>query len=339
MSAAHDVLRRVRAFADLGDEECDVVLGVLKARKGAPGDVLFRQGEPGDALVIVLEGQLSIRVRDDAGGESEVARLGPGEVVGELSFLDAEARSATVSTPAGATVLHFDRRALRVLEQRAPRVAASILRNVLSDLSRRLRDAGERLAEADVRGSGPASIRPRGKPVTADALRRQPALANHGEEDLQLLAHIATLSAFAGGAVVAEQDAPGDACWLVLSGQVQITRRGSWEPLATLGPGAIVGQLALLDRAPRSATLTAVGDTALLEIRADAFANLVRASSPIALRFQEQVALAGARQLRLATRRLAAASSAAPASLREIDDWDTPEEEGPPLELALDLKR
>jgi hypothetical protein len=219
-------------------------------------------------------------------------------------------------------------------------VAASILRNVLGDLSRRLRDAGERLAEADVRGAGPTSVRPRGRPVTADALRRQPALSKHGEEDLQLLAHIATACAFGPGTPLTEQDAPGDACWLVLSGQVQITRRGSWEPLATLGPGAIVGQLALLDRAPRSATVTAVGDTVALEIRADAFANLVRASSPIALRFQEQVALAGARQLRLATRKLASVGSVAPSSLRELDDWDDASAaDGPPLELAIDLKR
>ena len=336
--SAREVLRRVHTFGGLTDEECDVVLSVLKARKGAPGDVLFRQGEPGDSLVLVLDGQLSVRVQGDA-GESEVARLGPGEVVGELSFLDAEPRSATVSTPAGATVLHFTRAGLHAVARAAPRAAASILRNVLSDLSRRLRDAGEKLAEADVRGDAPASIRPRGKPVTADALRRMPALARHGEEDLQLLAHIATLCTFPAGAVIAEQDAPGDACWLVLSGQVQVTRRGSWEPLATLGAGALVGQLALLDRAPRSATMTAIGETLLLELRADAFQNLVRASSPIALRFQEQVALAGARQLRLATRKLASAAGAAPQSLRELDDWDDAVAPGPDLELAIDLKR
>ena len=103
-----------------------------------------------------------------------------------------------------------------------------------------------------------------------------------------------------------------------------------------------MGQLALLDRAPRSATVTATSETAALEVRSDAFANLVRASSPVALRFQEQVALAGVRQLRAATKRLA--HSQAQSALREslapmsgrmldVDDWD---DAGPALELALD---
>jgi CRP-like cAMP-binding protein len=111
-------------------------------------------------------------------------------------------------------------------------------------------------------------------------------------------------------------------------------------PIATLGPGALVGQLALLDRAPRSATVTATAETAALEVRADAFTNLVRASSPIALRFQGQVALAGVRQLRAATRQLkdnAARESLAPMSggrMLDVDDWD--DEAGPSLELAVD---
>lgn len=347
--AKREILRRVRAFADLGDEDCDAVLAVLKARRGAPGDVLFKEGAHGDTLMIVLEGQLVARVRTDAGVEEEVARLGPGEVVGEMAFVDAEPRSASVSAPAGATVLEFSRDALASLRKTAPRVAAAIQRNVLVDVARRLRDAGEKLTDAaggsspkSMRGaSGPDSMRRSGRNLTAAQLRSIPTLAAYAEEDLELLAYIAALRTFSTGDVLMKEGTEGDACWLVVRGAVAITRSTQSTPLATLGPGALVGQLALLDRAPRSATVTATSETAALEVRADAFTNLVRASSAVALRFQEQVALAGVRQLRAATKMLAESKqreSLAPMSGRmlDIDDWDEP---GPALELAVDLRR
>ncbi len=334
------VLRRVRVFADLADDECDALLRVLKARRGAPGDTLFREGDRGDSLMIVLEGQLVARVKTDAGVDEEVATLGPGEVVGEMAFVDAEPRSATVSTPGGAMVLDFTREALGVLKRDAPRVAAAIQRNLLLDVARRLREAGEKLVD----GAGPRSVpggaeaKRTGRGLTVEQLRTIPVLAAYGQEDLELLAYVATLRSFPRGAVLAQEGSEGDACWLVVTGAVAITRSGTATPLATLGPGALVGQLALLDRAPRSATVSAAQDSMALEVPASAFANLVRAHTPIALRFQEQIALAGVRQLRAATKKLAESSSrisSAPNSMRMIDDWDEGGDAAP-LELAID---
>lgn len=340
----------MRAFADLGDDECDAVLAVLKARRGAPGDELFKQGDRGDSLMIVLDGYVVASVRTDAGTEEEVARLGPGEVVGEMAFVDAEPRSATVSAPQGATVLDFSREALAGLRRTAPRVAAAIQRNVLFDVGRRLREVGEKLTDGasgggprslrGASGSGPESMRRSGRGLTVEQLRSIPALATYANEDLELLAYISTLKSFAAGEVIMQEGALGDACWLVVRGGVAVTRSTQAAPLATLGPGALVGQLALLDRAPRNATVTATSETAALEVRADAFANLVRASSPVALRFQLQVALAGVRQLRAATKKLAEAAareSMAPMSsgrMLDVEDWD--DEPSGSLELAID---
>ncbi len=349
--AKREILRRVRAFADLGDAECDAVLAVLKARRGAPGDALFKEGDRGDSLMIVLDGHLVATVRSDAGTQEEVARLGPGEVVGEMAFVDAEPRSATVTAPAGATVLEFSRAALDGLRVSAPRIAAAIQRNVLADVARRLRDAGQKLADpmsgssrggaggGGAGGAGPESRRA-GRGLTVEQLRSIPALASYTAEDLELLAYIATLKSFAAGEVLMKEGAAGDACWLVVRGAVAVTRAGHAAALAALGPGALVGQLALLDRSPRNATVTATADTMALEVRADAFANLVRASSPVALRFQLQVALAGVRQLRAATKKLAEASAREAASpmssgrMLDVEDWD--DAPSAPLELELD---
>ena len=325
-SSRREILRRVRPFADLVDDECDAVLAVLRARRGNPGDVLFQQGDRGDTLLVVLDGELVAKV----GGE-QVARLGPGEVVGEMAFVDAEPRSATVSAPSGATVLEFSREALAALRTTKPRAAASIQRNVLVDVARRLRDASGASGPPNSLRGAPVSLRRSARGLTAEQLRAVPALATYTEEDLDLLAYIAQLRTFAGGDVIMSEGTFGDACWLLLSGEVSVLRDA--QSIARLGPGALVGQLALLDRAPRSATVRATTETATLEVRADAFTNLVRASSPIALRFQWQVALAGVRQLRAATQRLALRSESAPMSGRmlDVDDWD--DDHGPSLEL------
>lgn len=353
------MIRGVQAFRGLADDECDAVLGVLRAQRGNPGDTLFREGDPGDALMIVLEGQLVARVRTQTGTEEEVARLGPGEVVGEMAFIDAEPRSATVSTPGGATVLTFTRAALASLKKSAPRVAAAIQRNVLLDVARRLRDAGERLSDGAA-GAVPKSLRgdvaaPQrsARSLTPEQLRSIPALASYGSEDLDLLSYIATLRSFPAGSAIMREGTDGDACFLVVAGEVAVSRSTSAQALATLGPGALVGQLALLDRAPRSATVTAQTETLALAVKASAFANLVSAHSPIALRFQEQVALAGVRQLRDATRKIADASARDSSSLgdasrssggttRMLDDWDDGPSSSSPssaLELAVDPRR
>lgn len=342
-SEKRDVLRRVRVFANLNDDDCDRVLGVLKARRGSPGDVLFRQGDPGTSLIVVLEGQLVCTIKTDA-GEEEVSRIGPGEVVGELAFLDSEPRSASVSSPAGATVLEFSRESLEVLKRDAPNAAAVVIRNVLADLTRRLRDIGERMID-DAGGAAPMSMRGADvaqrsmRPVTGEQLRSVRALESYTAEDLDLLAHISTLRSFQGREALMTEGTSGDSCYLLLSGVVDVVRSSVPTPIAALGAGSIVGQLALIDRAPRSASVIARTDVMALEIRGAAFANLVKRTSPLALRLQEQVALAAAKQLRLANQKyaeLASVRSVGPSSIRTLDDWD--DGGAPTLELAVDLR-
>lgn len=79
---------------------------------------------------------------------------------------------------------------------------------------------------------------------------------------------------------------------------------GSDRILAVLETGALVGQMALIDRAPRSATVRTRGDSVVLELKRKAFEQLLAARSPVAIRFQEQIAVAGIKQLRLANQRL-----------------------------------
>jgi CRP-like cAMP-binding protein len=74
----------------------------------------------------------------------------------------------------------------------------------------------------------------------------------------------------------------------------------------------LVGQLALVDRWPRGATVRALEEGVMLELARDVFERLLAACSPLALRFQYQLAITGIRHYRDALRRLAAAPREAP---------------------------
>jgi CRP-like cAMP-binding protein len=138
-------------------------------------------------------------------------------------------------------------------------------------------------------------------------LRKLASLQTYSNAELKLLASVAPAREFAEGAVICREGTAGASCFLLATGSVHVLK-GSEDGekiVATLRAGAIVGQMALVDRSPRSASVKAAEDTIALELTRDVFENLLRASSPLALRFQEQIAIAGIRQLRMATQRLA----------------------------------
>jgi CRP-like cAMP-binding protein len=103
------------------------------------------------------------------------------------------------------------------------------------------------------------------------------AFAGLPKEGLARLAERGKPCNFPAGAELMHQGDEGDCLYVVLRGQVQVERSHPdlAEPLilAELGPGEVVGEMAVLDRGPRSATVTAVEDTETVELSREAFAS------------------------------------------------------------------
>lgn len=138
-------------------------------------------------------------------------------------------------------------------------------------------------------------------------LRALEALRDYSNPELKLLASVAPAREYMPGEAMCREGQLGQSCFLVASGQVEVVKQieGRDKPLAVLRAGSIVGQMALVDKSPRSATVRAAAHTVALELNRDVFERLLAASSPLALRFQHQIAVAGVRQLRMATSKLA----------------------------------
>jgi CRP-like cAMP-binding protein len=163
--------------------------------------------------------------------------------------------------------------------------------------------------------------------VATETLAALPALAAYPPDELDVLLTVAKDREVSVGEELCREGDPGRSCFLVVSGALRITKLGAEGVLATLGPGTFVGQMALVDHAPRSATVTAGEPTLVLEFAREPFERMLAARSPLALRFQEQIAIAGIRQLRQATTRLVEALGGERAGVR-VNTRSGPREPG-----------
>src|SRR5215210_3050118 len=119
-----------------------------------------------------------------------------------------------------------------------------------------------------------------------DELRQIPLFADLSEEDLNQLYKMAeTVSVPAGQLVLREGDS-GDSLYIVLDGELEVTRQqgGQEVLLSSYKPGQFFGEMALLQRAPRSASVRTLRESSLLVIGQAAFQTLLSCSSSAPLK-------------------------------------------------------
>src|SRR5207237_10257563 len=89
-----ELLQTMDVFADLGEPELNKIARLLKEQKFAENELIFAEGEPGDALYIVLHGRVRIASTDHFGRERVLAFYGPGEFLGVMAVLTGAHRLA-----------------------------------------------------------------------------------------------------------------------------------------------------------------------------------------------------------------------------------------------------
>ncbi len=89
-SDQRDFLRRIPLLEGLSDEDIEWVASFAVPEDLPIGGLLTTEGEPGDALYLVISGDLEV-VKRSGSGDVPIARLGPGEIVGEMAVLESAA--------------------------------------------------------------------------------------------------------------------------------------------------------------------------------------------------------------------------------------------------------
>jgi CRP/FNR family transcriptional regulator, cyclic AMP receptor protein len=144
-SAYRDILAATDFFADASAETIDAVAAAGQERPLVRGDILFQEGDPPDALFLVIRGRIAIAIANPIDRrESVVTLMEPGDLFGELGMLDDGPRSAMARALESSTVLAVPYGPVLEMFEREPR----LLWNVTRLLAQRLRVMDEALADS-----------------------------------------------------------------------------------------------------------------------------------------------------------------------------------------------
>lgn len=140
MSVA-DTLRAVPLFSQLGEDELGRVAAAARERQYPRNSVILFEDDPGDALFVVVAGQVKVVLIGEDGREVILSVLGQDDFFGEMSLIDNEPRSAHVIAMEDSTLLVLRREDFHQSLEDHPRIALGLLRA----LSRRLRRADDKI--------------------------------------------------------------------------------------------------------------------------------------------------------------------------------------------------
>jgi len=137
-------LRRIKILAQMNDAQLDRLKDFMEVHKVPQWMALVKQGDAGDGMFFVLQGELRARVM--AGDkETTLATFGPGDFFGDMSLFDQGPRSADVIANADSIVLKMSDVAFERLTREAPALATPFLKSTARTLAARIRADNQRL--------------------------------------------------------------------------------------------------------------------------------------------------------------------------------------------------
>jgi len=212
------------------------------------GETLFSEGDTADAMFVVVEGDLVVTALH---GDVTflVGRVGPGDPIGEMQVLAGGNRTATVIAETPCRLVRIPNAALRTLSESFP--ALSTLLN--NTIIQRLRS--NQLVFT--------------------------LLGIFGELTPEQLADFESMGQWlrvARGEVLFRQGQEDDNLYLIISGRFQVScveNSGEERPVAEVGRGETIGEMSMLSREPRSATVMAIRDSEVVRFSAEDFTCLL----------------------------------------------------------------
>jgi CRP-like cAMP-binding protein len=252
-------LKRIELFARLPEEVLAELASKMKEHDLEEGQVLFQKGDPGDALYLIRSGRAKVVLADAYGRETVLNECGPGNAIGDVSLVDQEERSATVVAISPLKTLRLDEndfldvmagQSLELLHAMRELASQMRLQKAVSDLKKL--ELFEGLPDEAV-----ARLVPR---LERRTLREGEVLFREGDR--------------------------GDTLYIIKTGWVKIVRyneRGEELELNQNGPGDVVGEMALIDQAPRSATVIALSPVEMVQLKYEDFIDVITENPPLAL--------------------------------------------------------
>lgn len=241
-----DKLMPIPLLSSLPPATFSEVVSAVKLLRAGPGAAVVAQGSEGRSFYIVGRGELGVQRSGPDGTTLPLANLHDGSIFGEMALLSPDPRSASVVTQTDSDLLEFDHEALSAMA-----TDKEVLGGALATFAR------ERLLQNTMATCG--LFTPLDQRQRRDLMRR----------------FVST--EVPAGTVVIREGKPGTGLFVVLRGQVAVTKEGPTgpQPLAVLGPAETFGEISLLNGEPTTATVTANEPASLLFLERSYFLRLV----------------------------------------------------------------
>jgi CRP-like cAMP-binding protein len=234
-------------FSALDAEGLRAMVGIFDVMTVPTGAHVVEEGTVGSEAYVVARGELEVQ-RGTSGGQAvRLARLGSGALFGEMALLSRAPRAASVVACRPSILLVASKEALEAVVERQPQVGREFAAH-----------CRRRMVENLVRTSSVLS-------------------AVKSKERAALVDCFETRSFEAGDKLI-EQDQESDGLHLIASGEVAVVHREGDDTtvITTLGPGDVVGEVALVLRRPATADVIAEHPTVTLHLPRDGFLDIVK---------------------------------------------------------------
>ena len=298
---SHAQIRAISLFEKLNESEYEQISNGLVCRHIPRGSYLFHQGMKADSAFFVQSGNLDVASVLPGGGESILACLGPGSVIGETSLISTGLRTASVRAKTDVIGFSMERQFFLGLIAQAHTAASRVLSQLVKILCERLRSQYVRTIENEIKGEQfiscdkASGYGPRLDDIAVPSdfpyrqyLPRLDFFSNFRIDEIDFLeSHIHCLE-LPRGTLLFEKDEVAISCYFIIRGALElfISGRDRHVPLTVLGPGKILGASDIITGDMRVACARAREDVVLLEFGASTLQQLLSAQSLLAVKFQ-----------------------------------------------------
>jgi diguanylate cyclase (GGDEF)-like protein len=141
------LLKDVAIFSELTDEQRSMIASEMKMSRYNAGEMIFREGDPGDVLYVVIKGAVTVFIMDNEGKEVILAEVRAGSYVGEMSIIDQAHRSAACRAVEDCNLLELHADDFLHIMHNLPQASTKIMNRMLSIIVERLMRTGAFIAQ------------------------------------------------------------------------------------------------------------------------------------------------------------------------------------------------
>jgi CRP-like cAMP-binding protein len=142
-----EILEHIELFEDFDEKDLENLGAYMQCYRAPTGTEIIREAEPGDFMLLLIDGTVEIMRKDATGVPARIGVAGPGKTLGEMSLIDGEPRFASCIATSPLVFAVLDRERLTRIIADEPAIGVKILMELLMLLNQRLRVVSKQLMQ------------------------------------------------------------------------------------------------------------------------------------------------------------------------------------------------